>query len=119
MPQETMTEITPEMRQCIQNCLDCYSLCAEAEAHCREMGGKHAESRHLQLLADCAEICRLSADFMLHGSERHGLACGTCAEICRQCAGDCRSIAEGDPLMRRCADACEKCASSCEKMARM
>ena len=28
------------------------------------MGGKHAESDHINLLMDCARICNTNADFM-------------------------------------------------------
>ncbi len=113
------TQMTTEMKECIDNCLDCYRLCAETANHCLSMGGKHAEPEHIQLLQDCAEICQTSADFMARGSHRHNQTCALCAKICQECAEACDQMAGGDSLMKECADACRKCAQSCETMARM
>lgn len=81
--------------------------------HCLQLGGKHVEPAHLQLMADCAQICRTSADFMLRGSPRHALTCRACAEICEACADDCERI--GD--MADCVQACRRCAEACREMA--
>lgn len=108
--------LTPEMRQCIANCLNCHSLCIETAAHCLTMGGEHAGPKHQRLLADCAQICQTSADFMLRTSHYHAQTCGVCAEICQACADECGRMAGSDDLMRRCADACKTCAESCRAM---
>ena len=110
-----MNHITEEMQDCIDNCLDCYSVCLTmAMGHCLELGGKHTEPAHLKLMMACAEICRTSAHFMLIGTPHHKHTCRECAEICRECAEDCESL--GD--MEECVEACLVCAESCEKMAR-
>ena len=57
-------QMTGEMRECIQNCLDCYSICVETAHHCLTMGGKHADPKHIGLLNNCAQICQTSAAFM-------------------------------------------------------
>jgi hypothetical protein len=67
--------LTPDMRQCIANCLDCHSLCVETAAHCLTMGGEHAGPKHQRLLHDCAQICQTSADFMLRTITRRCAAC--------------------------------------------
>src|SRR3954462_6645680 len=104
----------PEMEKCIENCLRCHHVCLEmAMNHCLETGGKHTEPQHFRLMINCAEICQTSANFMLSGSDLHGLTCGVCAEVCLRCAADCKEI--GD--MEECVNACEKCADSCGKMA--
>ncbi|MCW5977274.1 MAG: four-helix bundle copper-binding protein [Bryobacteraceae bacterium] len=108
--------MTSEIRECIQNCLDCFSICLETGYHCLTVGGKHTEAKHIALLETCARICETSAAFMLSGSEFHHRTCGVCAEVCRACAESCSSLADGDETMRRCADLCLRCAESCRRM---
>lgn len=109
-----MQHISDEMQDCIDNCLECYSVClSTAMHHCLETGGKHTEPAHFRLMMACAEICRTAAHFMLIGSPHHKHTCRECAEICRECAKDCATL-DG---MEDCLQACEECAASCEKMA--
>ena len=109
-----MPQLNPAMRDCIERCLHCYSVCVStAMNHCLEAGGKHTEPAHFRLMMACAEICRTSAHFMLIGSEHHKHTCSECAEICTECADDCERV--GD--MQECIDACRKCAESCRQMA--
>jgi hypothetical protein len=79
------------------------------------MGGEYAQPNHIRLLLDCAEICQTNANFMLRGSDLHGLICATCAEVCDRCAGDCDRF--DDAQMKRCAETCRRCAESCREMA--
>ncbi len=108
-------QMSGEMEICIQNCLDCYKICSQLLSHCLEKGGKHAESRHIKLVQDCAKICNLSAEFMLRNSVYHSSTCGVCAEICIACAESCAAFSD-DEMMMKCSEACRKCATSCEKM---
>ena len=112
----THDHMSEEMRNCIENCLDCHRLCVETTTHCLTMGGRHAEASHIRGLLDCAQICATSADFMLRQSSHHAYTCGVCAEICKRCADDCERLAGGDPLMLRCAEMCRRCAESCHGM---
>ena len=109
--------MTPEIRECIKNCLDCHSICSETVTHCLTLGGRHAEHHHIGLMLDCAQICSTSADFMLRGSPRHVDTCDLCSTICRQCADECSRMADGDETMLRCAEICNRCAESCHRMA--
>src|SRR5260221_13556884 len=104
-----------EMEQCIENFTTCHATCILTIQHCLGRGGRHAGRDHIRLLADCAQICRTSADFMIRGSDLHPLTCGVCAEICQRCAEDCEQLADGDAEMRRCADTCRRCAESCRQ----
>lgn len=105
---------SPEMKECIDNCLRCYSTClGMAMTHCLEAGGKHTEPQHFRLMMACAEMCRTSAHFMLIGTPHHKHTCRECAEICRECADNCAQV--GD--MEACVMACRSCAESCAKMA--
>lgn len=109
-------QMTPEMRECISNCLDCHALCTETMAHCLMMGGEHAAPHHQKLLADCAQACLTSADFMLRRSEFHPQYCGLCADLCKACGDDCERLAQGDETMMRCVAACRRCEQSCRHM---
>jgi hypothetical protein len=106
-----------EMETCIANCMECYRVCRHMMVHCLKKGGAHAAPDHQTLLADCAEICRTSADFMIRMSPRHHLTCGACAEVCAACAQDCERLADDD-AMRRCAEVCRRCADSCRRMSK-
>lgn len=116
--QHTGHQMSEEMQRCIQECLNCHSICLQSVTYCLQMGGKHAEPSHVRLLLDCAEICQTSANFMLRGSELHGRTCGVCAEVCEACARSCDQMGD-DAMMRACADACRRCAESCRHMAAM
>ena len=105
-----------DMQQCIQECLNCHSICLATVAHCLEMGGTHASPQHIGLLLDCAEICQTSANFMLRGSALHTRTCGVCAEVCTRCAEECDRMGD-DAQMRACAEQCRRCADSCRRMA--
>jgi hypothetical protein len=113
---KTTRKISREMRECIQNCQGCHAICMETMMHCLQMGGQHADPDHIGLMADCAEICQTSANFMLRGSEMHHRTCGVCADVCRRCADDCERIDPGDEMMQRCAEMCRRCAESCTRM---
>jgi hypothetical protein len=106
-----------EMQHCIDNCTQCHATCIATIQHCLGMGGRHASRDHIRLLADCAQICRTSADFMIRQSDLHALTCGVCAEICQRCADDCEQMAGGDATMQRCVQMCRECADSCRQMA--
>jgi len=106
-----------EIQQCITDCQNCAAGCLETMQHCLMLGGQHAAAPHITLLADCAEICQTSGNFMLRGSEFHADACRACAVVCHACDDSCRRIGADDETMRACADACRKCAESCERMA--
>merc|ERR1712183_1120151 len=57
----------PRMDECIKHCEHCHRQCLKTQTHCTMLGGKHVAPDHLKLLADCVEICRVSADFMVRG----------------------------------------------------
>jgi hypothetical protein len=106
--------LSPEMRRCVDECLNCYAVClSTAAGHCLEVGGAHVEKDHFTLMLACAEICRTAAHFMLLGSAHHRHTCAECAEICAQCADDCARLGDMD----ECVSACRACAESCRMMA--
>ena len=114
----TMTQMhTREMQECIDNCTRCHEVCVAAITGCLEKGGRHAEAKSIRYLIDCAQICAVSADFMLRGSDLHGHTCTACAEVCARCADECERLAGEDEMMRRCVDECRRCADSWRSMA--
>ncbi|MEU8006119.1 four-helix bundle copper-binding protein [Catellatospora sp. NPDC049111] len=104
------------MQQGVTHALECHRICEETITHCLQAGGKHVEAAHIQLLTDCADICRTAADFMVRGSEFHPAVCAVCADVCERCAIDCERFS-GDEQMAKCAKACRECAQSCRQMA--
>jgi hypothetical protein len=110
------TQMSTEIRECIDSCLNCHAACIETATHCLELGGEHASKEHQTLLADCAQACSTSADFMLRMSPQHARYCEICAELCRACAEECDRVGGNDSTMRQCADQCRACAKSCESM---
>lgn len=119
MARTTVVKRGKEMGQCIDDCLDCHSICLETSmSYCLEKGGKHAEPGHMRLMLDCSEICQVSANFMLRNSNFSTRTCNLCAEICIKCAESCEQF-KGDEIMAACAKVCRRCADSCEKMSEM
>lgn len=106
-----------DMKACIQNCLLCHQLCEHTLVHCLEKEGLSTERLHLRTLLDCAQICSVSADFMLRSSSLHHATCRTCAEVCFACARSCSSYGGDDEMLRVCASICMQCAESCRRMA--
>ena len=109
------TGVSNDMQLCIEVCQECHASCLETVMHCLSMGGPHATPAHIGLLLDCADACRLSADFMLRGSPRHARSCTLCAEMCEACAAECDRFE--DEFMKACAMVCRRCAASCREMA--
>jgi len=106
------------MQECINECTNCHRVCLETLTYCLNKGGRLSEAHHLRLLTDCAEICQISANFMLRNSELHVYTCGACAEICERCARSCEEMSYDD-LMARCAESFRSCAALCREMSRL
>lgn len=116
--QAQQEQMSQDVRRCIDECTACHQVCLRTIQHCLKMGGKHAEPGHIRTMADCTQICAVSADFMLRGSDLHRRTCGVCAEACQRCADDCDRVGGGqDQQMKTCAEACRRCAESCRGMA--
>lgn len=104
------------MKECIDNCLNCFQLCEEAFVKALKDEFK-TDSQQLLVLKSCAEICQTSARFMIMESPFHHLTCGVCSEICHKCADVCEEL--GTSTLSQCADACRRCADSCGEMSQM
>lgn len=118
MPHRTGSMLSAAMRQCIDQCYHCASICEQTIAHCLKLGGEHAEARHIQTLQDCILMCTTSAELMARESPFHHDTCVLCADACRRCAEDCERVDARDQLMQECAAECRSCADACDRMAR-
>lgn len=116
LTQSQLSQLSPEMRQCLESCNDCHSVCLNTLHYCLGKGGQHANPTHLQLMIDCSEICQTCTNFLLRSSQVHARACEICSEICDLCAHDCDLLAN-DQQMRMCADACRRCSDECRNLA--
>ncbi|MCW4023747.1 MAG: four-helix bundle copper-binding protein [Candidatus Bathyarchaeota archaeon] len=108
--------MSQEVKECIQDCVDCFRICTETSVKCLKMTGKHAELEHVNLILDCARICNLNADFMLRNSSYYPQTCSITADICDECADTCDRFE--DDFMKDCASVCRRCAESCREMAK-
>jgi len=103
----------PDMAGCIEACSACHDVCAQTVSQlCLPVGGRYVGAALLTLLADCAQICRTAADFMIRGSHRHLQTCQLCVDICTACAQNCENVGG----MEDCARACRHCADVCHLM---
>ena len=108
------SEIDSPMKDAINACLDCHSMCLRtAMSYCLEQGGPHVEQQHFRLMLNCAELCQTSANFMLSDSPLHRRVCAVCAEACEACAESCKQVGGMD----KCIEECLRCAKSCKTMA--
>jgi hypothetical protein len=114
MQQQPGSRVSPKLQSCIRDCQNCSSICQSTLQYCQEQGGRHAETTHLQLLRDCANVCDRAANAMMGGANFEQL-CQQCAAACERCAQDCDSFGN-DATMRACADACRRCAQSCRSV---
>lgn len=115
MPHIPGASLSPAVQQCIQDCHECGSTCQETISYCLRMGGRHVELSHMKLMIDCAEICRVSENYMLRDSAFSAAICAVCAEVCQRCAESCAQFT-GDTMMQDCAEVCRRCSASCQRM---
>lgn len=104
---------TSERSERFQNAVElvnqCAGACNESFAGCLQAGGEHATADHLQYILDCAEACRLSAEFMQRHSPNYMDAVSLCASVARSCAHNMRSLQDNE-----LAELCERTATACE-----
>lgn len=94
----------------------CHSLCHQALEYCSNKDDKYVDKKHLDLLADCAELCRITSRLFRTRSQFLPEIGLMCAEICENCGHSCRAIDESDVLLNACQKACKKCALVCRTL---
>src|ERR1043165_8632303 len=70
-PDHEQDEEHDELQHCIEEYLNCHAVCTMTAQYCLTEGGEHADVNLIGVLLDCAEICQVSANFMLRGSPHH------------------------------------------------
>lgn len=103
-----------EIEQCIQDCLNCHTVCLQTATNCQQAGGQHASHEHISLLQDCAKLCQTAAQFMQHNSPVYGYVTQACAQVATHCANECDQMGDTD-----CANACRNTAWSCDQVTKM
>ena len=111
-----INHLSVNMEQAIEAALECHRMTLNSLQHCLSLGGKHSDRKHVNLMKECADICQVSASFMIEGSDFAHDICGVCARICDACANHCAVVDDQDAMMKLCITACRKCAESCRNM---
>jgi hypothetical protein len=118
MARVSLPPLNEDTRRCAQACADCHQYCIETIVYCRQHGGLFAEADHLRTLLDCAELCQMTTDFTLRGSDLCPALWAICAEAADRCALSCDRLGD-DRQTRGCAAAARRCAIVCREMARV
>jgi hypothetical protein len=100
----------------VRACSECERVCFETVDHCITLGGSLADVRDIQLLRNCARVCRNGAASWKVGSRLYSQVLHAAARLCAECATTCERVT-GDRQLKICADMCRACAASCERMA--
>ncbi|MET7637815.1 four-helix bundle copper-binding protein [Streptomyces sp. NPDC005438] len=115
--QNGMAPMTKEMKECMEACMACHTMCEETMTYCLQMsGGGDQQMQVMRALMDCTGMTRMCADMMMRRSPMMTEMCAMCARACEMCAEACMAMPD-DEQMRRCAEACRKAASMCRSMA--
>lgn len=98
------------INDCINACDNCYIACLREE--------------NPAMMADCiitdrecADVCRLTAQFVATDSRFADKLLQLCRDICITCEEICRKHPADH--CQRCADACHQCHLACEEYARL
>ncbi|MGH7584117.1 MAG: four-helix bundle copper-binding protein [Gemmatimonadales bacterium] len=102
-----------ETQHCIDDCLNCQATCEATLSYWLARDESQRDRSAMLVLLDCADICRVTAAFLLRRSPRYPEMCRFCAEICAACAGWCERFPR-DTVMMECAAACRACGKTCE-----
>jgi hypothetical protein len=105
--------LNDEMKAAIEACQACHDACMETTAKLRMRGP--GDEGQIGALLDCAELCRLAANFLARDSPLHAMACALCADACQRAARDCERV--DDEAVRRTAEACRRTADRCRRLA--
>lgn len=112
-----MNAMTPAMRQSMKDCMEAHLSCAELESRAREMDDLRVDEALLQVIRECSDMCRLTAEAAIHDSESRPALAKACVEVSRRCAEDCARI-QGNIEMQRCADICARAALASQRLSR-
>ena len=95
---------------------NCAAVCNHCITACLEEEDVKMLANCIKLDIDCAEICSLTAAFVVRGSAHASHLMAECADICNNCADECEKHSHMEHC-KECADACRICAEACGQMA--
>ncbi|WP_313758881.1 four-helix bundle copper-binding protein [Atlantibacter hermannii] len=104
-----------DYKKCIEACYLCAAACDNCAASCLEEQNLEMMRDCIRIDMQCANICRLAAQFMALKSDSAGELCRLCAEVCQKCGDECGKHQHDH--CQACAKACHHCAEQCRKMA--
>ena len=104
-----------EYKKCIEACYLCATACDNCAASCLDEENLEMMREWIKLDMQCANICRLAAQFMTLNSGSAQDLCRLCADVCQKCGDECGKH-EHDHC-QDCSSACHHCAEQCRKMA--
>lgn len=105
MPHQENKQLLDILARCAAECGHCANACLD-ESDVKML------TRCIRLDIDCADICRLTANFISRGSEHRRRMLDACAVICQSCSEECEKHAHMEHCAR-CAEACRECANAC------
>lgn len=103
------------VQDCITSCEKCRAACIRAITHSLEVGAEHARQEHIRLLLDCADVCQVSANFLLRGSPSAGYFCSIGGRLCDRYVREYKGLCG----LEECVAACETAAALCHRMGRV
>ena len=103
-----------KMRDCLTACSECRTMCLQTVQMCLEKGGKLADAKMNTLLAECAQLCQMTADMAATGSARVTPIAEACAKHCDDCSRACDAL--NPSALRECAAALRQCAAACRAL---
>lgn len=109
-----VTMTTNKYQKCIDECKRCEQACYECFAMCLNEPDVQARKGCVQMLIECAEICKVSSAFMAMNAQHAVNVCELCAAICQKCEQECAMFK--DDHCKVCAKECKTCADECNRM---
>ncbi|MEK6305480.1 MAG: four-helix bundle copper-binding protein [Pantoea dispersa] len=104
-----------EYKRCVEACYLCAAACDHCATSCLDEENVEMMRECIRLDMQCANTCRLAAQFMALNSGSVQQLCQFCADICQQCAQACQQ--HQHQHCQQCARACQRCAEECRKIA--
>jgi hypothetical protein len=86
-------------------------MCLQTMQNCLKKGGKFADAKLSLMLAECAQLCQVTADMAATDSARCAALADACAKHCDDCARMCDAMAES--VLDECAASLRQCAAAC------
>ena len=104
---------------CMKACAEGAKACDMAFHHCvMEVGkGNKEHAKSVQLLADCAGFCGLSACMMARHSPLMAYSCEACADACKATVAEVSKVDASGEAMMTAVRALKTCEESCRAMA--